>query len=53
MSNGLCNGNEILIGIVGDLFERCADIDDNIIWMETGSEDEVAQIKIAVLLLTV
>lgn len=43
--DGLFSGNEGVIGIVGDLFERCADIDDDTIWKEAGSEDEVAQIK--------
>lgn len=41
--DGICNGNEGVIGIVGDLFERCDDIDDETIWIEAGSEDSKAQ----------
>lgn len=43
--NGICNGNEGVIGIVGDLFERSADIDDDTIWIEAGSEDQRAQFR--------
>ncbi len=43
--DGLCNGTEGVIGIVGDLFERYADIDDETIWMDAGSEDPKAQIR--------
>lgn len=43
--NGICNGTEGVIGIVGDLFEREADIDDDTIWKEAGSEDECSQIR--------
>lgn len=43
--DGTCNGNEGVIGIVGDLFERYADIDDDNIWMDAGSEDPKAQYR--------
>lgn len=43
--DGICNGIEGTIGIVGDLFERYADIDDDTIWMEAGSEDQKAQLR--------
>lgn len=45
VNNGICNGNEGVIGVVGDLFERCADIDDDSIWIEAGSEDPKAQYR--------
>lgn len=41
--DGICNGNEGVIGIVGDLFERYDDIEDDAVWMEAGSEDPKAQ----------
>lgn len=45
VKNGICNGNEGVIGIVGDLFECCADINDDSIWIEAGSEDPQAQCR--------
>lgn len=41
--DGICNGNEGVIGIVGDLFERYDDIEDDTIWLDAGSEDPKAQ----------
>ncbi|XP_037047202.1 metallo-beta-lactamase domain-containing protein 1 [Bradysia coprophila] len=41
--NGICNGIDGVIGIVGDLFERYDDIDDDTVWMDAGSEDPIAQ----------
>lgn len=43
--DGKCNENEGVIGIVGDLFERYDDIDDDTIWIDAGSEDQKAQFQ--------
>lgn len=43
VNDGICNGSEGVIGVVGDLFERYEDIEDDTIWIEAGSEDPKAQ----------
>lgn len=45
VKDGICNGTEGVIGVVGDLFERYDDIDDDTVWLEAGSEDPQAQYK--------
>lgn len=45
VKDGICSGKEGVIGIVGDLFERFADIEDDSIWIEAGSEDPEAQYR--------
>uniref|UniRef100_A0A182Y3A3 Metallo-beta-lactamase domain-containing protein n=2 Tax=Anopheles stephensi TaxID=30069 RepID=A0A182Y3A3_ANOST len=41
--NNLSTPGGLPVAIVGDLFERQQDIDDDRLWLDAGSEDPIAQ----------